>query len=130
LVRTNPEWNEDSLPAGLRRSHRLGSGAWGRIRVLYGRLQFSMASRPPLTTELVAGSEQAIPPEMDHEVQPLGRVRFALDMLKVDRSGPNEKRLAEAGGDPACWVGLLCPDCGAVLEEARHRPGCSEPEPA
>ncbi|MEV6106159.1 hypothetical protein AB0M28_15780 [Streptomyces sp. NPDC051940] len=30
------------------------------------------------------------------------------------------------GGDPACWLGLLCPDCGRVREDrtADHCPGC------
>lgn len=31
---------------------------------------------------------------------------------------------AEQGGDPACWAGLLCPDCGAVLDGGPHRQGC------
>ena len=30
------------------------------------------------------------------------------------------------GGDPACWAGLLCPACGAVLDGSGHRPGCSD----
>jgi hypothetical protein len=30
---------------------------------------------------------------------------------------------ADEAGDPACWAGLLCPDCGAVLSEG-HQPGC------
>lgn len=79
MVRTSPEWNEHSLPAGLRRSHRLSHGTWGRIHVHDGHLQFSMASEPPLQDELVRGEEQAIPPEMEHEVRPVGSVRFSLD---------------------------------------------------
>jgi len=27
------------------------------------------------------------------------------------------------GGDPACWVHLVCPECGAVAGES-HRPEC------
>jgi hypothetical protein len=30
----------------------------------------------------------------------------------------------EEGGDPACWAGLLCPDCGAVLDGSPHRERC------
>ena len=86
-VRTSPEWNERSLPAGLLRFHRLGSGIWGRIHVHDGHLQFSMASEPPFEHELDRGAEQAIPPEMDHEVRPVGSVRFSLDFLAVDRVG-------------------------------------------
>ncbi len=29
-----------------------------------------------------------------------------------------------AGGDPACWLNLVCEECGAVTSEG-HRPGCS-----
>ncbi len=28
------------------------------------------------------------------------------------------------GGDPACWAGLVCQECGAVISEG-HRAGCS-----
>jgi hypothetical protein len=30
-----------------------------------------------------------------------------------------------AGGDPACWAGLVCQECGAVISEG-HRAGCSQ----
>lgn len=32
------------------------------------------------------------------------------------------------GGDSACWLHLVCPGCGAVLDRdsAEHRPGCLE----
>jgi len=126
FVRTSPEWNERSLPTGLRRSHRLGNGTWGRIHVHQGRLQFSMASQPPLHHELVRGEEQAIPPEMDHEVRPVGSVRFSLDFLAVDRVDATHARApVDQGGDPACWSGLVCPDCGAILDGSEHRSGCS-----
>jgi hypothetical protein len=31
------------------------------------------------------------------------------------------------GGDPACWAGLVCPDCGSVVSEG-HRDGCPSAE--
>ncbi|MHB1929596.1 MAG: hypothetical protein ACYDEN_06200 [Acidimicrobiales bacterium] len=31
----------------------------------------------------------------------------------------------EEGGDPACWAGLLCPECAAVVGRGeQHTPGC------
>jgi hypothetical protein len=45
-----------------------------------------MASEPPLERELARGAEQAIPPEMDHQVAPLGNVRFSIDFLAVEKS--------------------------------------------
>jgi hypothetical protein len=34
------------------------------------------------------------------------------------------------GGDPACWLHLVCPSCGVVLGEpsVQHRPECEEQE--
>jgi len=33
----------------------------------------------------------------------------------------------EQGGDPSCWAGLVCQECGAVISEG-HRCGCSHRE--
>jgi hypothetical protein len=72
---------------------------------------------------------------MDHDVQPMERVRFSIDFFDVDRRRPDtagierpeEKRAAigEQGGDPACWAALLCPECGVLLPGGQHREGCS-----
>ena len=29
----------------------------------------------------------------------------------------------EEGGDPVCWIHLVCSECGAI-ESGGHRPGC------
>ena len=29
----------------------------------------------------------------------------------------------DEGGDPVCWIHLVCPECGAI-ESGGHRPGC------
>lgn len=84
LARSSPAWTEDTMPAGLRRRHRLALGTWARIHVQKGRLRVSMATDPPLVREL-AGSEsvQAIPPGIEHEVEPDGEVEFTIDFLVV-----------------------------------------------
>jgi tellurite methyltransferase len=130
LVRLSPDWDERTLPTGLRRTHRLAAGTWGRIVLREGRLRFTMAAIPPLEVELEgAGATQAIPPGVDHFVQPLGSVRLLIEFLAVDRQpgsneGPSQPLDFTSGGDPACWAGLLCPECGAVLDGSSHRPGC------
>jgi TetR/AcrR family transcriptional regulator, lmrAB and yxaGH operons repressor len=35
------------------------------------------------------------------------------------------EREASEGGDLACWAGLLCEECGAVLADGPHRPTCT-----
>jgi len=126
-VRASAVWDERTMPAGLRRAHRVAAGTWGRIVVQAGRLRFVAATTPTLDVELEAGSTQGIPPEVTHEVEPLGAVRFSVEFLAVDRT---ESAGTQVGGpvpegDPACWAGMLCPECGAVVESGYHRPGCS-----
>jgi tellurite methyltransferase len=85
-VRSSPEWDEHTLPPGLRRAHQLAAGTWGRIVIHQGTLRFSMDCEPALSVELGPDSPpQAIPPGVPHEVQPLGHVRFSIDFLAVDR---------------------------------------------
>ena len=129
-VRTSAVWDERTMPAGLRRAHRVASGSWGRIVVQAGCLHFAAATTPATDVELDAGSTQAIPPEVAHRVEPSGDVRFAIEFLAVDRSAGDGTEGAEVDdpvpeGDPSCWAGLLCHDCGAVVEGGYHRPGCS-----
>lgn len=47
-----------------------------------------------------------------------------MSPVKRSASEPLEVR-PDGGGDPACWAGLLCLECGAVLDGTGHRPGCS-----
>jgi tellurite methyltransferase len=130
-VRRSPIWDERTMPAGLRRAHRVAAGTWGRIVVQGGRLRFGAATTPTIDVELEAGSTQAIPPEVLHEVEPLGAVRCSVEFFAVDRAGQAGTEEAESnalvteGGDPAWWAGLLCPECGAVVDGGFHRPDCS-----
>ena len=87
VVRTTPVWHERSMPAGLRRAHRVARGVWGRLHVQEGRLRFRAATQPPLDVEVGPGQSQPIPPETDHDIEPQGTERFFVQFL-----GP-------AGGD-------------------------------
>jgi tellurite methyltransferase len=138
LVRASASWDERTTPVGLRQAHRVAPSTWGRIVVERGRLRFSAATTPPLDVLLEQGSTQAIPPEVDHHVEPCGPVSFRIDFYAVDRSGglgrpgdadgdrqstrPEDGE--DGGGDPACWVHLVCPSCGAFTADGYHRPGC------
>ena len=122
LVRSGQHWDEESVPAGLVRSHRIANGTWGRIAVTEGRLRFSATTTPPL--EVVLGPS---------EVQ--ATVRFTIDLFAVDRGPPAvvapptesivppERSEVEEGGDPACWADRVCPECGSLLAGDPHQHG-------
>lgn len=39
-----------------------------------------------------------------------------------------EEKSEPLGGDPTCWLHLVCPSCGVVFDQnqTEHRPGCDE----
>ena len=82
VVRTTESWDEQTMPAGLRRAHRLAAGSWGRLRVEQGGLRFRAQTHPPLDVIVGANATQAIPPEVEHEVEPRGSVRFFIEFLR------------------------------------------------
>jgi tellurite methyltransferase len=140
LVRTSPEWNEQTVPAGLKRTHQIAAGTWGRIVVHNGQLGFAAGTSPELNVVVERGSSQAIPPEVDHHVLVLGPVSFSVDFLSispeaepdgnredVDRGAnesEREQNISEQGGEGACFAHLLCPDCGVVLDGSAHTTDC------
>jgi tellurite resistance-related uncharacterized protein len=77
------------MPAGLKRSHRTAAGTWGLIVVYNGGLRFEAQTEPALSVTVGPGSRQAIPPEVEHYVVPLDRVRFSIDFLSIpeERAG-------------------------------------------
>jgi tellurite methyltransferase len=81
VARTAGPFDETSVPAALRREHRVADRVWGRLRVLDGSVGFSMATDPPVIAELAAGDTQAIPPLVVHALRVDGPVRLEIDFL-------------------------------------------------
>ena len=81
LIRVTPTWDEHTLPSGLRRGHRVAARTWGRIRVVDGALRFACETQPPIDVVISEGATQAIPPDVVHEVEPRGTVRFFVEFL-------------------------------------------------
>ncbi len=79
LVRTSPEFNESSLPAGLRRAHRIAPGVWGRLVVREGSVAFAFDDAPTGERIVAPGEHQVIPPERSHHVRLLGPVRLVIE---------------------------------------------------
>lgn len=123
VTRRSPLWDETTAPATLRRQHRLPAGTWGRLTVYEGRLRL-LTTVPTFRAVLTAGDERGIPPEVPHAVTPLGHVRFGLEFLIGPQRAPRGFVRSDEGGDPVCWIGQVCPECGAFTGDGYHRPGC------
>jgi len=72
------EFTEASVPAGLLRSHSTKAGVWAKLHVLSGRLLFRDLAAGT-ETELAPGIHPLIYPQSQHEVAPLGAVRFFVE---------------------------------------------------
>ena len=80
--RRTPEFTETTVPDALRRRHTTKAGVWGRIQVLEGELRYRILE--PQREEHVLSPERpgVVEPEVPHEVEPLGRVRFYVEFLR------------------------------------------------
>ena len=76
--RTTPVFDQDSLPAALRRSHSTKAGVWGRLCVLEGAVRYVIADcgSPTIAS---AGQAIVILPEQMHFVEPLGNMRMCVE---------------------------------------------------
>jgi len=65
----SPEFNEDTLPAALRRQHNTKAGTWALIHVLEGLLTYRIYD-PPSEELLEPGKPGIVRPQQLHEVEP------------------------------------------------------------
>ena len=76
--RRTPVFDENTLPAGLRREHRTKPGVWGVIRVFDGRLRYQVLD-PISEVILEPGHPGLIRPDEPHLVEPLGPMRVQVE---------------------------------------------------
>ena len=81
VVRTAGPFDAHTLPAGLRRAHRIADGNWGYLRVLEGAAELAIETDPPIRIRLEAGESQPIPPGVPHAVSLQGPAHLAIDFL-------------------------------------------------
>ena len=84
-LRVTDTWTEATMPAALRRDHRVAKRTWGLLHVEAGAMRFRAATSPPIDRVVSAGDgPQPIPPEVAHSVEPSGdaaSVRFHVEFL-------------------------------------------------
>jgi tellurite resistance-related uncharacterized protein len=75
-----PVFDQDSLPAGLRREHRTKAGVWALIHVVEGNLRYRILE--PFSEQVLdAGTAGVVVPEQAHEVEPLGPMRMYVEFF-------------------------------------------------
>lgn len=65
----SPEFDQDTLPAALRKQHSTKAGTWALIHVLEGKLTYRIYE-PPSETVLEPGKPGVVRPEQLHDVAP------------------------------------------------------------
>ena len=85
--RRTPEFDETTLPAGLKSDHATKRGVWARIRVVHGVLCYYAG--PPIhrSFRVDPASSAVIVPEVPHRVEAEDRVRFFIEFSRVQQ-GP------------------------------------------
>ena len=105
-TRTTPSWDSSTMPAALRRNHRVAAGTWGLLEVEIGGVRFVADTDPPTAVLVTAARPQPIPPELDHHVAPEPGSRFHVTFLSRPRPS------SEEGGEAPCFAHLLDEDDG------------------
>ncbi len=77
-----PEFNENTLPEGLKANHKTAAGIWALIHVLDGRLDYFIAEPINKTLHLDPKRSGTVLPEVLHHVEPQGGVRFYVEFFE------------------------------------------------
>jgi tellurite resistance-related uncharacterized protein len=76
------EFDQDTMPAGLRRAHTTKAGVWARIHVLEGRLRYRVHGEVVETHELTPETPGIVEPQVPHDVEPIDGARFFVEFLR------------------------------------------------
>ena len=83
FVRATPDFDEHTVPAGLRSAHRVADGVWGRLMVKAGTLGLVFEDTAHERHVVTAGGTVVLPPGARHHVELVGPVRFAVEFHRV-----------------------------------------------
>lgn len=92
VVTTAGPFDAGSIPAGLRRNHRVAEGRWGLLRVLSGSLEVSLETAQAGAVTLHAGESQALPPGVPHAVTVADTVTLVVDFLEPEPAPVDRQR--------------------------------------
>ena len=84
--RRTPEFDESTIPGGLRSEHVTKRGAWARIHVVSGALRYRVGAPIHRSFRVEPASSAVIVPEVPHRVEPEGPVRFFIEFSRAARA--------------------------------------------
>ena len=82
-VRTTDIFDNDTVPAGLLRAHRVADGVWGRLVVHSGTESFVFDDEPEHPITVSAGDAVAIPPARQHHLELHDAASFAVEFHRL-----------------------------------------------
>ena len=85
--RRTPEFDETTIPAGLRSEHATKHGAWARIHVVSGTLRYCVGAPIHRSFRVEPATGAIIVPEIPHRVEPEGPVRFFVEFWRTEPPG-------------------------------------------
>ena len=83
--RRTPEFDQGSIPTGLRSEHSTRRGTWARIHVISGALRYHVGAPIHRTLRVDSAASAVIVPEVRHRVEPDGSVRFFVEFFRAQR---------------------------------------------
>lgn len=83
LARTTDVFDNDSVPPGLLRAHRVASGVWARLVVRTGSIKFVFEDEPERALNVAAGESVVIPPGRLHHVELDAPATFVIEFHRM-----------------------------------------------
>ncbi|PWF45450.1 DUF1971 domain-containing protein [Massilia glaciei] len=77
--KTSSEFNQDTVPQALQRTHTTADNVWGRIVVHEGSLRYTIEEPEAEQHLLSPGIFGIVEPQVPHHVEVIGPVRFSVE---------------------------------------------------
>ena len=86
LVKNNrtPDFDQDSVPAGILSHHTLAEDVWGVINVTEGSLTYQILEPEIEEHQLDASHKGIVSPQTGHQVVVNGPVKFHIQFMKKE----------------------------------------------
>ncbi len=92
LTRTTDVFDNDTVPAGLLRAHRVATGVWGRFIVYTGLVTFVFEDTPDQAIGVSANEHVVVPPARPHQLELNEPSTFAVEFYREPSAIVDDQR--------------------------------------